>query len=165
MPIRCPCRVCLESIAYAYLEEMTLQSGRGLDRTHGIPAVELQLVGFEEAVARLEGNVIGKLVAQSPADLIGEHRIGAGKLGHIVRGGSCGHMLGVQEAPGGRVASLTASEAACASAWSSYFTPLQSTWTNPMPPPMKGLQREPSLKSYQTFTMEPNCSAGPTLGY
>ena len=26
---------------------------------------------------------------------------------------------------------------------------------------MKGLQREPSLKSYQTFTMAPNWSAGP----
>lgn len=29
---------------------------------------------------------------------------------------------------------------------------------------MKGLQREPALKSYQTFTMAPNWSAGPDTG-
>ena len=66
----CPGRTCLESIACAYLEKMTLQIGRRLDRiTHGIPAVELQLSGFEEAVAHLEGNVIGQFVAQSPPTL------------------------------------------------------------------------------------------------
>ena len=69
---------------------MSLQIGRRLDPIdhhvshdfYGTPAVELQLTGFEEAVADLESNVIGQFVAQSPADLKGEHRIGVGKAGH-----------------------------------------------------------------------------------
>ena len=60
---------------------------------------------------------------------------------------------------------VPASKAALKGTSGSYFRSPQSLRMTPMPPPIKGFQREPVLKSYQTFTMPPNWSAGPdTVG-
>ena len=114
-------RSLLEAIAYAEFEEMDTEIGRRIDGRRGVLATELQRVGGLKAVAQMDGSGIGKPVAHSRAELIGERGIGGGRPG-TYPGGSRGRSDG-----GVPPARAKASETRRATALLSYFTSPIST--------------------------------------